>query len=131
MPFMRKKMLPVVLLFFFINTLLITTPALFQRYGIDRSVVIIANALLFLSNVLVLFLQYRSMQNSNPNVFVRSKMLGTIIKLILLAGPFVAYVFINNKNVNKPAIYISIFLYFVYLAAEVATALKINKQKNA
>ncbi|MGC4104579.1 hypothetical protein [Ferruginibacter sp.] len=71
------------------------------------------------------------MQNKNPNVFVRSMMAAMMIKMLLVLGAFIGYVVGLGKAVNKPAIYISIVLYFLYLAVEVAMALKLNKQKNA
>lgn len=126
-----KAVLPIILVFIFLNTFFITGTSFFEKHGIDRTVLIAANAILFVSNFITLLLLQRSLKNSNPNVFVRSMMAGTVIKLLIIAIAFVAYAFALKKNVNKPAIYISIFLYFLYLAVEVAIVLKLNKQKNA
>ncbi len=76
-------------------------------------------------------MQRKALANSNPNVFVRSTMAGTMIKLFVLVGAFATYVMLSKKSINKPAVYISIALYFIYLAVEVAISLKLNKQKNA
>jgi len=127
----RKLVLPLILVFIFFNTFFITARSFFERHGIDRDVLIIANAVLFAGNLITLLLQRRAMANSNPNVFVRSVMAGTMIKLFIIATAFMVYIFINKKNINRPAVYISIALYFIYLAVEVAIALKLNKQKNA
>ena len=97
----------------------------------DRNVLIAANALFFLTNFVAFLLQRRALQNTNPNVFVRSMMGAMMIKMFVVLGAFLAYVIIIGKSVNKPAIYISIFLYFLYLAVEVAIVMKLNKQKNA
>lgn len=127
----RKQILPLLFIFIFLNTVFLTMPAFFERYGIDRDVLIIANALLFLTNFIAFFLQRKALQNSNPNVFVRSMMASMLIKMVVLLGAFLAYVVLLGKAVNKPAIYISIFLYLLYLAVEVALVMKLNKQNNA
>jgi hypothetical protein len=127
----RKAVLPIIMVFIVLNTLFITGRSFFERQGIDRDVLIISNAILFLSNLVTIVLLMKALRNSNPNVFVRSMMAGTVIKLLVIAISFAAYAFAVKKNINKPAVYISIFLYFVYLALEVAIVLKLNKQKNA
>jgi hypothetical protein len=127
----RKQVLPLVFLFIFLNAIFLTFRFFLEKKGIDSDVLIAANALLFLSNFITLLLQRKALKNSNPNVFVRSMMAGTIIKLFIIAGAFVAYIVLRDKNINKPAVFISIFLYFIYLAAEVTIVLKMNKQKNA
>lgn len=127
----RKAILPIILVFILINTFLLTSPFFFINQGIDREVLIAANAILFISNFITLLLLQRALKSSNPNVFVRSMMAGTVIKLLIIAISFVAYAFAVKRNINKPAVYISVFLYFLYLALEVAIVLKLNKQKNA
>jgi len=127
----RKPFLPLVLLFILLNSFFLLMPSFFEKQGIDRYVLIAANALFFLVNFIVFVLQRRALKNTNPNVFVRSIMAGTMIKMVIVAGAFVAYVIVAGKNINKPAVYISVFLYFLYLAVEVAIATKMNKQKNA
>ncbi len=127
----RKPFLPLVVLFLLLNSFFLVMPSFFERYGISRDVLIITNALLFLTNFVVFLLQQRALKNANPNVFVRSVMAGTMIKMVVLAGAFIAYVIVAGKTINKPGVYISIFLYFLYLAVEVAIVMKLNKQKNA
>lgn len=127
----RKAVLPIILVFIFINTFLLTGRSFLEKQNIDRDILIVSNAILFISNFITLLLLQRSLKNSNPNVFVRSMMAGTVIKLLIIAISFIAYVFAVKKNINKPAVYISIFLYFLYLALEVGIVLKLNKQKNA
>ncbi len=127
----RKQVLPLVLIFIFLNTFFLTGKSILEKYGVDRDVLIAANALFFLTNFIAFLLQRRGLQNTNPNVFVRSMMGAMMIKMFVVLGAFLGYVIIIGKSVNKPAIYISIFLYFLYLAVEVAIVMKLNKQKNA
>ena len=127
----RKQVLPLILIFIFLNTFFLTGKSILEKYGVDRDVLIAANALFFLTNFIAFLLQRRGLQNTNPNVFVRSMMGAMMIKMFVVLGAFLGYVIIIGKSVNKPAIYISIFLYFLYLAVEVAIVMKLNKQKNA
>lgn len=127
----NKQIFPLVFLFIIVNTFLLTMPAFFEQHGIDREVLIIANSLLFLTNFVAFFLQRRALQNKNPNVFVRSMMGSMMIKMVILLGAFLVYVILFGKTVNKPAIYISLGLYVLYLAVEVMIVMKLNKQKNA
>jgi hypothetical protein len=127
----KTPFLPVIVLFLILNAFFIIAPAFFERFGIDRNVLIVSNVLYFVSNLIVFLMQKKAMQNANPNVFVRSVMAGTMIKMLIIAGAFIVYVLVAGKAINKPALYISIFLYFLYLAIEVTILMKMNKQKNA
>ncbi len=128
----KKQILPLIIIFLSLNAFLLTGHSFLQRYGIDKNVLIIANTLFFITNSITFILQRKALQNKNPNVFVRSMMAGMMIKMFAVLGAFIAYVLISGKaTVNKPALYVSIFLYFVYLAVEVAIVMKLNKQKNA
>ena len=127
----RKQILPLIFLFIILNAFFLTMPSFLEKKGIDRDVLIAANSLFFLTNFVVFLLQRKALQNANPNAFVRSIMAGTMIKMLVVAGAFVAYIMLAGKAVNKPAVYVSIFLYFLYLAVEVAIVMKMNKKKNA
>jgi hypothetical protein len=128
----NKQILPLIIIFLGLNAFFLIGTSFFEKYGIDKNVLIIANTLLFITNFITFILQRKALQNKNPNVFVRSMMAGMMIKMFVVLGAFIAYVLITGKaTVNKPAIYVSIFLYFVYLAVEVAIVMKLNKQKNA
>ena len=127
----NRQIFPLVFLFIIVNTFLLTIPSFFEKHGIDRDVLIITNTLLFLTNFVAFFLQRRALQNKNPNVFVRSMMSSMMIKMVVLLGAFLVYIIMFGKTVNKPAIYISLGLYLIYLAVEVMIVMKLNKQKNA
>ncbi len=126
-----RKVFPLLFLFIILNAFLLTGHSFLVKQGIDVDVLIVANILFFLTNFISFFLQRRAMQNANPNVFVRSIMAGTMIKMLVVAGAFVVYLMLAGKAVNKPAVYVSISLYFLYLAVEVAIVMKMNKNKNA
>jgi membrane protein insertase Oxa1/YidC/SpoIIIJ len=126
-----KQIFPLLFLFILLNTFLLTARSFLEKHGIDREVLIVANTLFFLINFIAFLLQRRALQNKNPNVFVRSMMAAMMIKMFVVLAAFITYVILFGKAVNKPAIYISIVLYFLYLVIEVAIVMKLNKQKNA
>ena len=122
---------PLIFLFVFIFLVVAGAMVFFNDRGIDFRVIGAANCLLFMMSLLVFLMQHRAMQHTNPNVFIRSVMAGMMIKMGIVAAAVMAYVLLAGKNANKPAVYISLLLYLVYLAMEVAAVMKLNKKKNA
>jgi len=127
----RKLMLPLILVFIIINTFLIVFKARLVAWGVDRELLLWANCLFFLLNVSVFWLQRKALDNSNPNVFIRSVMGSMFLKMMVVVAIFFVYITIVKKTINKPAVFAALFLYLVYLAAEVVALMKLNKQKNA
>jgi len=98
---------------------------------VDFVVLLGANVLFFLVSVVAFRIQYNAMQNSNPNVFIRKVMTTMLLKMGVALAAVIAYVLISGKNFNKPAVYISMLIYLVYLVVEVGLVMKLNKRKNA
>ena len=92
---------------------------------------ICANLLFLLTAVLVFFMQKKALANSNPNVFIRSIMTGMLIKMFSTVTAVFAYVIFAGNGFNKKAVFISLFLYLIYLAAEVIAISGENKKRNA
>ena len=126
-----KVLQPLVLTFSLFTLILLIAKLFFDNNGIDFIVILIANVLFLLMSILVFRMQRKAMQHSNPNVFIRSVMAGMMIKMFIVIVAVMAYVLLSGKNFNKPAIFISLLLYLVYLAVEVAAVMKLNKRKNA
>ena len=99
--------------------------------SIDFVVLLGANVLFFLVSIMAFRIQYAAMQNSNPNVFIRKVMSTMLLKMGIALIAVMAYVLIAGKSFNKPAVYISMLIYLVYLVVEVALVMKLNKRKNA
>jgi hypothetical protein len=123
--------MPLVLVFVFINALLMLLKARLAKWGIDQEVLIIANLLFFSISVLVFFMQRKALSNPNPHAFVRSVMGGMMIKMFVCIIAVVTYVILSGNAYNKPAVFCSLFLYLIYLAVEVGTIMKLNKKPNA
>ena len=131
MNFSFKTVLPLLFTFFILTVLIVAAVFLYNEKGVDYIVVVGGNCLFFLISLFVFRMQYRAMQNSNPNVFIRSVIGGMIIKMFACLIAIVAYYFISKTAFNKPAVYISMVIYIVYLVVEVRTIMKLNKTKNA
>ena len=131
MNFSFKPVLPLFITFLILTVLCFAGNLFFADRGINYAVVMGGNSLFFLISLFVFRLQYVAMQNSNPNVFIRSVMGGMIIKVFACVIAIVAYYFISGAAFNKPAVYLSMVIYIVYLVVEVRTIMKLNKTKNA
>lgn len=126
-----KAVLPLVITFLVLTVIIFAGNIFYKEKGIDYLVLMGGNGLFFLISLFVFRMQYMSMYNSNPNVFIRSVMSGMIIKVFACVIAVVAYYFISKAGFNKPAVYASMVIYIVYLVVEVRTIMKLNKTKNA
>lgn len=131
MNFSFKAVLPLFIVFFGLTVLLFAANIFYSGKGIDYIVVMGANCLFFLVSLFVFRMQYLAMYNSNPNVFIRSVMGGMLIKITACVTAVAAYYFISRPAFNKPAVYLSMVIYIIYLVVEVKTIMKLNKTKNA
>ncbi len=131
MNFSFKPVLPLFITFLVLTLFSFAGSVFFADKGINYIVVMGGNCLFFLVSLFVFRMQYLAMYNSNPNVFIRSVIGGMIIKMFACVIAIVAYYFISKAAFNKPAVYISMVIYIVYLVVEVRTIMKLNKTKNA
>ncbi|MBC7867432.1 MAG: hypothetical protein H7X88_07850 [Gloeobacteraceae cyanobacterium ES-bin-316] len=122
---------PLLLLFAVLTIFILSLKTFLVKYGVDVNVLFAANFIFLLINVLVFLYQKKALTNPNPNVFIRSVIAGMMIKMFVCAIAVLAYVVLVGKDYNKKAVFISMFIYLIYLAAEVATLMKLNNQKNA
>ena len=126
-----KVLLPLFITFLVLTILIFTANFFYADRGVDYTVVMAANCLFFLISLFVFRMQYKAMFNRNPNVFIRSVMMGMIIKVFACIIAVVVYYFLSRHLFNKPAVYISMIIYIVFLTVEVKTIMKLNKSKNA
>lgn len=123
-----KILLPILIIFVLLSIFIFTANTLWQKFNVDRNVLLGANALFLLTGILVFFLQKKALANSNPNVFVRSIIGGMMIKMFSTVIAVLAYVVSVGNGYNKNAVFISLFMYLIYLAAEVYAISKVNKK---
>jgi hypothetical protein len=126
-----KELLPLILLFIIFNNFFLFGKAWLAKHGLDNLVLIVANSLFFVVSLLVYQMQKKAAKNPNPNVFVRSVMGGTMIKMAVCAIAIGVYVFAFRNVFSKWSVFAAMFLYLIYLAVEVKMATKLNKKKDA
>ena len=131
MNFSFKSVLPLFITFLVVTAIIFAGHFFITDKGIDYTIVMAGNCLFFLISLFVFRMQYLAMYNKNPQVFIRSVMGGMLIKVFACVIAIVAYYFISADAFNKPAVYISMIIYVVYLVVEVRTIMKLNKTKNA
>lgn len=131
MSFSMKRLLPIVILFIIVNALVLVFGKKLEGYNIDSSVILGANILFLLISIFSFFIQTRGMNHSNPHVFVRSVMTGMMLKMLLCVAAVFIYVYTSGEGFNKKGVFISLFLYLFYLAAEVKIMMNMNSKKNA
>ncbi len=126
-----KRVFPLIIVFLFLTVLIFVAYFLYADKRIDFLVVMGSNCLFFLVSLFVFRMQFMAMQNSNPNVFIRSVMGGMIIKVFACVIAVIGYYFLSRTAFNKPAVYIGMIIYIIYLVVEVRTIMKLNMTKNA
>ena len=98
-----RELLPLILLFILFNNFFLFGKAWLAKHGLDSLVLIIANSLFFIVSILVYKMQKKAMTNSNPNVFVRSVMGGTMIKMAVCIVAVAVYAFaLKSTFDNSP-----------------------------
>jgi hypothetical protein len=98
--------------------------------GVHDYVLLKANILLFVLAFVSYFLNKKAIDNPNPYVFVRSIMGNTFIKLMILAGAAILYLFKHKDAYSVYTVFGGMLLYAVYTVLEVRIALRLNKKNN-
>ena len=127
----KKIILPLLIIFLIFSASLPLAQPLLAQWGINSDVLIVANILFFAVSLVAFFMQQKALQNSHPNVFVRSVMAGMLIKMFVCITAVIIYRLVAGNNVSKVSVFAAMFLYLLYLTVEVAVITKLNKQKNA
>lgn len=122
---------PLLAIFIILSGILIAFSKALEKAGVDTKILLVANGLFFLLNVIVSLVQKKALAHSNPNVFVRTVIAGMMIKMFACAIAVIAYVILTGPDYNKKAVFISLFIYLIYLAVEVGTIIRLNNRSNA
>ena len=130
MKLFSKMLLPLIIVFVAVCVFILAAGRLCTKYHIDRTVLLGANIFFMLLGVLVFFIQAKALRSPNPNVFIRSITAGMIIKMFATVAAVLAYTSFAGKGFDKKAVFISLFIYLFYLAAEVMSISKLNQKNN-
>ncbi|RYY57788.1 MAG: hypothetical protein EOO05_17730 [Chitinophagaceae bacterium] len=123
-----KSLQLMVVVFIILNGFFISARALLLKKGIDQSVVLVGNLVLFAVSLIAFLLTQKTLENKNPHVFVRAVYSGFIIKFFIVV--LAAFVYFQLVDVvNKPALFVVLVLYLVYTFIEVSSLLRLLKGK--
>lgn len=117
------------MIFIVMNTLFVTTKARLQQWGFSQDVLLLGNLFLWLVTLLAYRLHTKAMQAKSTNEFLRYVYSAMFGKMMFCALVAVIYIFIARKEVNKPALFFCMFLYFLYSFIEIRSLLKFNQEK--
>lgn len=98
-------------------------------YGIDVDVAIIGNVVLFVATLISFYLYHKALLNDRVAVFLRMIYSGMFIKMMICLFAAIIYISIAGKTTNKGAIFICMFLYFLYTFLEMTILMKLSKQQ--
>jgi hypothetical protein len=126
---MQKKYVPVIVLFIFINGMVFIFKPFLQLNGFETGFLLIANAVLFILSLSGFFIQVKGLKSSNINAFIRSIYISLLLKMVIIMIAVIAYIFITGGKVNKPSLFTSMGLYFLYTSIEVTQLMKIARRK--
>lgn len=127
----RNFLLPLLLVFIICNGFFLSAKTLLAKWGIDNYVLIMANSLFLIITLITFFIQQKALQNSNPNVFIRSVMAGMMIKMFVCIIAIIIYWFVMQDKFSSATVFAAMLVYLIYLGVEVSLVTKLNRQKNA
>ena len=121
----KKILLPLIIVFAIINIFIFTSKTLLAKFDTDTNVLVAANLFFLVLAFLVFIMQQKALKNTNPNVFIRSIIGGTMIKMFSTVIAVLVYVLSVGNLYSKSALFLSLFMYLIYLGVEVVCISKI------
>jgi CDP-diglyceride synthetase len=117
------------ILFFFIVTTgaVLALENLLQKNEVDPVVLLAGNTVIFIATMLSFLIYYRSLKKAASTGVLKGLYMSFIVKFFLCLLAAFSYIMIEKKNINKPALFISMGLYIFYTIIEVATLQRIMR----
>ncbi len=119
-----KQIMPITFVALLVIAVTLLTKNWLISLSVDTQVLLIGNALLYSIHLLTASFYTKTLHNNNVQAFIRGVYTGMIIKLFFCIITAFVYIYIADKELNKPALFICMFLYLVYTFTEVAICLK-------
>jgi hypothetical protein len=126
---MQKKYMPVIVLFVFINAIILIFRSFLQLNGFETPFLLIANVVLCTLSLSGFFIQMKGLRSANINAFIRGVYSSLLLKMVIIMIAVIIYIFITGGKVNKPSLFTSIGIYFLYTSIEVTQLMKIARRK--
>ena len=94
-----------------------------------RNIILSGTAVVAGISFLSYFISARSVNSENPNKFVRGVMGGTFLKFFLCIVAVGILLFLMQKKLHKPDLYLLMFVYLIYTVVETAMLFTLSRQK--
>jgi len=120
--------LPLLLVFLFVSSSSVVFGRVLAKYQIDHIMLITGNIILFLVTLLSFLLYQRALMAGNTQIFLRNVYSGMMIKFFVCIAATFIYVLNTGNGVNRPALFILMFLYLLYTFMETALLMKRARQ---
>lgn len=101
-----------------------------QNPAFDMPSLIIGNITLALVSLLSFNIIKRGIRSGNANAFVRAKMTGTMLKFFICIAILLIYIFVNDRKIDKPSLFLFLGMYVVYSAIEAVPLSKLASKKD-
>lgn len=123
----KHTFLPIVGLFIFVGAIMRLFMVQLESNGVNTFVLQTGNIILFLIFMVSAWLQRAAMADKSTHVFLRNVYGGMLLKLFGGAIAAFVYIYLSRDNINKPALFGTMFLYMVYTVIELKVVLKKSK----
>ncbi len=120
--------LPLIFIFVAVNAFCVVFNNKLDGWHINHLVVQAANLLLFLLMFFSAYIHIKAFYKPNPHAFLRSVLSATVLKLFVIAGAVMLYLFIAGEKKSTYAILAAMVLYIIYTTVELRGIFKMNKQ---
>lgn len=94
----------------------------------DMTSLMIGNAILAGVSLTSFYIISQGMKTENPNAFVRAKLTGTMLKFFVCIAVLLIYIFVKEKIVHKPSLFLFLGMYVVYSAIEAVPLSRMAKK---
>ena len=95
----------------------------------DYDILMYGTTIVFLVSVFSFLLLSNSLRSSNPQAFVRAMYGSFVLRFFIIAIAAFVYIMIEKKNVNKPALFASLGLYFIFMFIEISVLTRLMRTK--
>jgi hypothetical protein len=123
----KNAFLPIIGLYIVVSILLRVFMARLEDNGINTTVLQAGNLFLVVIFLLSTWMQRNAMANASTQVFLRNVYGGLMLKLFGGAIAAFIYIYLADGNINKPALFGTMFLYMLYTAIELKVVLRKSK----
>jgi hypothetical protein len=125
----RKPFFSILLIWFAFTLMFSSGKGWLRKINADANILIYGNTILLLATLLSFFLYRRALKNDQPHKFLKYIYGGMFLKMLICLIAAFIYISTFQSEVNKPAIFGCMILYFVYTFVEVSILLRLSKEK--